>query len=61
MLFGCPRWNITHSSEKLKVICIKRFVFYAIINHQFWTSELKKLCRETGGELGMYTFVQSVQ
>ena len=43
MLFGCPRQNINDSSEKLKVICIKRFVFYAIINYQFRTSELKNV------------------
>ena len=35
MLFGYPRRNTNHSSEKLKVICIKRSVFYAIINYQF--------------------------
>ena len=34
MLFGCPRQNINHSSENLKVIYIKRFLFYAIINYQ---------------------------
>ena len=40
MLFGCPRQNINHSSEKLKVVYTKRFVFCAIINYQFKTSEL---------------------
>ena len=41
MLFGCPRQNINHSSENLKVIYIKRSMFYAIINFEFKTSELK--------------------
>ena len=41
-LFDCPRQNINHSSEKLKVIYIKRFfLFCAIINYQYKTSELK--------------------
>ena len=43
MLFGCPRQNIYHSSEKLKVIYIKCFLFYTVINYQFKTSELKNL------------------
>ena len=32
---GCPRQNINHSSERLKVIYIRVFMFYAIINHQW--------------------------
>ena len=40
VLFDCPRQNINHSSEKLKVVYIKRF-FNAIINYQSKTSELK--------------------
>ena len=43
MLFGCPRHNINHSSENLKVIYIKRFCLYARINCQLKTSELKNL------------------
>ena len=39
----CPRQNINHSPEKLLVICITRFVFYARINYQFKTSELKNV------------------
>ena len=39
----CPRQNINHSPEKLLVICITRFVFYAKINYQFKTSELKNV------------------
>ena len=41
MLFGCPRQNIYHSSENLKVIYIECSMFHAIINHEFKTSELK--------------------
>ena len=41
MLFGCPRQNINHSSENLKVIYIKCSMFYVIINYKFKTSELK--------------------
>ena len=41
VLFGCPRQNINHSSENLKVIYIKCSMFYALINYQFKTSELK--------------------
>ena len=41
MLFGCPRWNINHSSENLKVMYMKCCMFYAIISYQFKTSELK--------------------
>ena len=50
MLFAWPRENINHSSENLKVIYIKYSMFYAIINYQFKTSELKnvkKLAKQT--------------
>ena len=51
MYFGCPRQNINHSSENLKVIYVKcSKMFYAIINYQFKTSELKhveKLVKQT--------------
>ena len=50
MLFGNPRQSIYHSSENLKVICIKYSMFYAIINYQLKTSELKnveKLVKQT--------------
>ena len=50
MLFGCRRQNRNHSSENLKVIYIKCYMFYAIINYQFKTSELKnveKLVKQT--------------
>ena len=40
MLFGL---NINHSPGRLLVICITRFVFYARINYQFKTSELKNV------------------
>ena len=43
ILFGCLRQNINHSSENLKVIYIKCSMFYAIINYQVKTSELKNL------------------
>ena len=43
MLCGCPRQNINRSSENLKVISIKCSMFYAIMNYQFKTSELKKV------------------
>ena len=43
MLLGCPRQNKNHSSENLKVIYIKCSMFYAIINYQFKTSELKNV------------------
>ena len=43
MLFGCPRQNINHSSENLKVIYIEFSMFYAIINYQFKASELKNV------------------
>ena len=45
--FGCPRQIIKRSSENLMVIHIKCYMFYAIINYQSMTSELKK-CREVG-------------
>ena len=41
---------MNHSSEKLTVIYIKCSMFYAIINYQFKTGELKnveKLVKET--------------
>ena len=50
MLFGCPRQNINHRSENLRVIYTKCSMFYAIINYQFKTSELKtveKLVKQT--------------
>ena len=50
MLFGCPRQNISHSSEKLNVIHIKRFLFYAVSNYNFNTGELEdveKLVEQT--------------
>ena len=46
--------NINHSSENSKIIYIKRSLFYAIINYQFKTSELKnveKLVKQTGQAL----------
>ena len=43
MLFACPRQNINHSSENLKVIYLNCSMFYAIINYQFKTSELKNV------------------
>ena len=42
MLFGCPRRNINHSSEKLNVIHIKRFLF-AMSNYNFKTGELENV------------------
>ena len=60
MLFGCPRQNVNHGSENLKVIYIKCSMFCAIINCQFKTSELKrveKLVKQK--RLGMYIFVES--
>ena len=54
---GCPRQNINHSSENLKVIYIKCSMFYAIINYQFKTSELKnveKLVKQTVQALKSY-------
>ena len=43
MLFGCPRQNINRSSVNVKVIYMKCSMFYAIINYQFKTSELKNV------------------
>ena len=57
MLFDCPIQNINHSSENLKVIYIKCSMFYAIINYQFKTSELKneeKLVKQTVQTLKSY-------
>ena len=54
MLFGCPRQNINHSSENLKVIYIKWSMSYALINHQFKTSELEnveKFVKQKGSSL----------
>ena len=42
-LFGFPRQNVNRSLENLKVISIKCSMFYAIMNYQFKTSELKKV------------------
>ena len=50
MLFVCVRQNINHSSENLNFIYIKYSMFYAIINYQLKTSELKnveKLVKQT--------------
>ena len=41
MLLGCPKQNVNHSSEKLKVIYIKHFLFYVSMNYQFKTREMK--------------------
>ena len=57
LLFGCPRQNINHSSENLKVIYIKCSMFYATMNYQFKTSELKnveKLVKKTVQALKSY-------
>ena len=46
--------NINHSSENSKVIYKERSMFYAIINYQSKTSELKnieKLVKQTGQAL----------
>ena len=43
MLFGCQRQNMNRSLANLKVISIKCSMFYAIMNYQFKTSELKKV------------------
>ena len=43
MLCVCLRQNVNHSSENLMVIYIKCSLFYAIINYQVKTSELKNL------------------
>ena len=71
MLFGCPRRNINHSSEKLNVIHIKRFLFYAMSNYNFKTGELEnvgKLVEQTvqalklsWNGLEMWIFVQPVK
>ena len=71
MLCACPRENINHSSENLKVIYIKYSRFYAIINYQFKTSGLKnveKLAKQTvqalksyQNRLGMCIFLQSLK
>ena len=57
MLFGFPRQNINHGSENLKVIYVKCSMFYAVINHEFKTSELKnveKLVKQTVQALKSY-------
>ena len=57
MLFGSPRQNMNHSSENLKVTYTKCSMFYAIINYQFKTSELKnveKLVKQTVQALKPY-------
>ena len=41
--FGCPRQDMNHSSENLKVICTKCSMFYVVINYQFKASELKNV------------------
>ena len=71
MMFGCPRQNMNHNSEHLKVIHPKCLMFYAIINYQCETSELKnveKLVKQTvqalepyKNRLEMCVFVQSVK
>ena len=46
--------NINHSSENSKVVYIERSLFYAIINYQSKTGELKnieKLVKQTGQAL----------
>ena len=62
---------MNHSSENLKVIYTKCSMFYAIIDYQFETSELKnveKLVKQTvqalkpyQNRLGMCIFVESVK
>ena len=50
MVFGCPRQNMNHSSENVKVNYTKCSMFYVRINYQFNTSELKnveKLVKQT--------------
>ena len=57
MLFGCPRQDINRSSVNVKVIYIKYSMFYAIINYQFKTSELKNvenLVKQTVNALKSY-------
>ena len=58
MLFGCPRQNVIHSSENLKVIYIERSMFYAINNYQFKTSEGKQFKPLKSYGLGMCIFLQ---
>ena len=41
--YACPRQNINHSSENLKVIYLNCSMFCAIIYYQFKTSELKNV------------------
>ena len=48
---------MNHSSENLKVIYTKCSMFYAIINYQFKTSELKneeKMVKQTVQALKLY-------
>ena len=45
MLFGFPRQNKDHTSEKFKVIYLKRFLFYTRIKYYFETSELKNMAK----------------
>ena len=57
MRFGCPRQNINHSSENLKVIYIKCSMFHAIFDYQCKSSELKnveKLVKQTVKALKSY-------
>ena len=57
MRFGCPGQDMNHSSENLKVIYTKCSMFYAIIDYQFETSELKnveKLVKQTVQALETY-------
>ena len=57
MLFGCPRQDISRSSVNVKVIYIKCSMFYAIIDYQFKTSELKNvenLVKQTVNALKSY-------
>ena len=57
LLFGCPRQNMNHRSENLKVIYTKCSMFCAIISCQFKTSELKnveKLVKQTVQALKPY-------
>ena len=41
----CVRQNVNYSSENLNFIYIKYSMFYAIINYQLKTSELKNVER----------------
>ena len=43
MLLGCPKQNVNHTSDKVKVIYIKQFLFYVRINYRFKTSEMKNV------------------